>query len=348
MFSQLNKKVLIGDRFIGNGFEPYIIAEMACAHDGDFEKAKQLIDATVASGANATQLQFFNIDHVVTPVNELLPILQKVCFSEDEWRELFDYAKSKNIDVLVCTYDVPSVKLAVELGADGIKLNSADLSNPEVVLSVAESGIPFTLGTGASTLEEIHAGLQTAIRHGAKDIILMHGVQNFPTQIEDLNISRVELLKEVFGIPIGYHDHVAGNDSFGKSVDLIAIGLGANIIEKHICMDRSAKGLDYQAALEPNEFSEFVKTIHLAYTAYGSKAPKAFTESDLKYRKFQKKSIIAVNELREGHILTREDVIFSRNNEPGLAPIFFEKIKGKKLKRSISAYENILKSDVEE
>lgn len=160
--------------------------------------------------------------------------------------------------------------------------------------------------------------------------------------------SRVELLKEVFDIPVGYHDHVSGDDEFGKCVDLIAIGLGANVIEKHICLNRSEKGLDYQAALEPNEFKVFVDQIKLAYTAYGSKAPKAFTKSDLKYRKFQKKSIVATKPLVAGHILTREDVYFSRNNEPGLSPNYFEEIKGKKLIKSIKVYANIMKNDIKE
>lgn len=347
MIDQLNKEFRIGSRLIGKGERAYVIAEMACAHNGNFDDVKALIKASHEAGADATQLQFFNMGHVVTPTNDLYSTLEGIAFSEEEWTQLNDYARSLGIDVWACTYDVPSAELAIKLKVDGIKLNSADLSNPEVVKIVAASGIPFTLGTGASTLDEIGAGLKTAIENGAHSIILMHGVQNFPTQIEDLNISRLQLLRDEFDIPVGYHDHVDGEDPFGKMVDLIAVGLGANVIEKHIALDRSKKGLDYQAALEPDEFKSLVSNLKKAHIAYGDKAPKPFTESELKYRKFQKKSIIAHKDLKKGDTLKREDVFFSRNNEVGIPPTSFPKMEGRKLLRDIDQYENLKLEDVE-
>lgn len=347
MIQSLNKSIQIGKKQIGNGFKPYVIAEMACAHNGNFEDAKALIKASADAGADATQLQLFDMGHVVTPSNDLYNTLKGISFSPEQWMELNQFAKELEIDVWACTYDTPSVELAKIMKVDGIKLNSADLSNPEVVIAVAESRIPFTLGTGASTLEEIRNGLETAVKHGAEQIILMHGVQNFPTQIEDLNISKVQLLKDIFEIPVGYHDHVDGEDEFGKIVDLIALGMGANVLEKHIALDRSKKGLDYQAALEPMEFKNYVDRLNIAWTAFGDKVPKAFTESDLKYRKFQKKSIIAAQDLKKGDPLKRAMVYYSRNNEVGIPPTEFQRMAGKKLIRDVQANENIQWEDLE-
>jgi len=332
---------------IGNGFQPFIIAEMACAHDGNFEKAKALIDASVEAGADATQLQFFVPEYTVTPHHEAFGILQDIKFTKEEWQELFQYARSQNILVFVCTYDVPSVQWAIEFGADGIKLNSADLANPEVIIEVAKSGIPFTLGTGASTLEEISNGLRLAIEHGAKDIILMHGVQNFPTKTENLNISRVNLLKDVFeGLPVGYADHTEGADEFSNVVDLVAVGMGVSVLEKHLTLDRSEKGIDYQAALEPAEYIDYVNSIHRAYLAYGSKEIRPFTVSDLKYRKFQKKSIVAAKAIAEGEKIDRDSLIFLRNAIPGIPPIQIDEILGKKASRKIKEFENVLDVDL--
>ena len=190
----MNRIISIGEFKIGNGNRPFIIAEMACAHDGIKEKAFKLIDASVNAKSDAVQLQFFVADETVTPFHPAYEVVKRIEFSEKDWTEIFSYAKSKNILVFVCTYDIPSVQLAAKLKADGIKLNSADLSNPEVVIEVAKTKIPFTLGTGASTIEEITNGINLAIEHGAKDIILMHGVQNFPTLTEDLNISKLGVL----------------------------------------------------------------------------------------------------------------------------------------------------------
>lgn len=342
----MKSEIIIGNRVIGIGQAPYIIAEMACAHNGDEKQAIALIDAASLAGADAVQLQFFRSDFTVTPQHEVHGILKSIEFDDDTWTRIFHYAKDKNIHVFVCTYDIPSVELAVGLGADGIKLNSADLNNPDVLAAVGRSGIPFTLGTGASTLEEIANGLRIARENGAQQIILMHGVQNFPTRNEDLNISRIGLLKDVFGIPTGYHDHTDGNDPFTLKVDLIAIGLGACVIEKHITLSREAKGIDWQAALEPDEFKLFVNDIHRAFEAYGSREIKAFTESDLRYRKFQKKSIVAKMNLKKGDILTKDKVVFIRNVENGISPYSWPQFEGKTLKTDLSIYCNLLPEHV--
>lgn len=343
----MNKIISIGEYKIGDGNRPFIIAEMACAHDGIKEKALKIIDASVEARADAIQLQFFVADETVTPFHPAYEVVKRIEFSESDWSDIFAYAKSKGILVFVCTYDVPSVKLAARLKVDGIKLNSADLSNPEVVIEVAKAKIPFTLGTGASTFEEINRGLNLAAENGATDVILMHGVQNFPTLTEDLNISKVGALKKSFPVPVGYHDHTDGDDVFTHSVDFIAIGLGANVIEKHITLDRKEKGIDYQAALEPEEFKNFVKNIHRAYLAFGSAEARPFTESELKYRKFQKKSIVAAVDLEPGILITREKVRFIRNENPGISPAEFGLIEGKKVKSKIDKFRNIELTDLD-
>lgn len=344
---QLNKQIQVRDKHIGPGNPPYVIAEMACAHDGEFDKAKVLVDASAKAGADAVQLQFFVAEETVTPHHEAYDIIKRIEFTEAQWTELFHYAEQSGIEVFVCTYDVPSVHLAAKLGAHGIKLNSADLTNPEVVAAVSKAGIPFTLGTGASTFDEIRRGLESAIASGARDVVLMQGVQNFPTATKDLNIAKIDLLRSEFGIPVGYADHTDGDDPFGKIVDLVAIGMGANVLEKHITVDRSEKGIDYQAALEPAEFKAYVENVKRAYTALGNRDIKPFTESDLKYRKFQKKSVVAARDIQAGEAITREHVSFIRNTNPGVAPIDFALVEGKKAQRNIQQFENILTEDVQ-
>ncbi len=344
IFSQ---QIDINDGTIGRGNRPYIIAEMACAHNGDVESARRLIDLAAEAGADAVQLQFFNTEHSVVPAHDVFKISQEIEFSAAQWRSLTEYARSLKIDVFACPYDTRSAELAIELGVDGIKLNSADLSNPDMLQTVAASAIPFTLGTGASTLNEISAALRIIHEHGGRNVVLMHGVQNFPTSIEDLNIARIELLKDVFNMPVGYHDHTDADDPFCEVVDLIAIGFGANIIEKHIVLDRSRKGLDYQAALEQDEFRSFVARIHKAWIAVGSKEIRPFSASDIKYRTFQKKSVVAAADLEAGALLRRADILFIRNVENGVAPIDFPELEGKRLRRSVARYDNIRFEDVE-
>ena len=320
----------------------YLIAEMACAHDGEFAKVKKIIDASVQAKADAIQLQFFSSDHVVTPNHEVFPILKKIEFQVPQWKELFQYAKTQAIDVWVCAYDLPSLDLAIELKADGIKVNSSDLSNPDLLQKLAQSGIKFTLGTGASTMEEIANALHLIDQNGdLAQVTLMHGVQNFPTAIENLNISRIKLLQNTFGLPVGYADHTDASSDFSKYVDLIAVGMDIALIEKHITLDRSEKGIDYQAALEPQEWIHFVERIRLAEQALGSKFIKTLSESDLKYRKFQKKSMVAAEDLKSGATLQKEHLLFIRNAEPGMPPSDLEQVLGKTLKTDLQKFENI-------
>lgn len=345
---KFNTTIDIKGKRIGLGENPYIIAEMACAHNGDFEQAKALIKASHETGADACQLQFFVPEETVTPSHEVFKVLQDISFTDKEWTDLFNYGRELGIDMFICTYDVPSVLLAKKLGADGIKLNSADLSNPDVLKAVAQSGIPFTLGTGASTFEEIERGLKFTSDNGAQNVVLMHGVQNFPTKNTDLNIARIQLIKNTFkNIPVGYADHTDGEDTFGNIIDLLAVGMGAAVLEKHITLSRAAKGIDYQAALEPSEFAAYVKTIRKGFEAMGIAETKPFSESDLKYRKFQKKSIVASTDLKAGDIISRDKVRFLRNSIPGIAPIELDKLVNKKLRSDKTIFENILETDVE-
>ena len=338
----MKQRVSIKGKDIGNGCPVYVIAEMACAHDGSYEKAIQLVDSAVNAGADAIQLQFFRSDETVVPSHEVYSVLQRIEFSEEQWRNIIAHARRSSIAVIICTFDLPSVLLAVSLGADAIKLNSADLSNPDVVGAVAKSGLPFTLGTGASFDEEIAEGLRMAREGGASQIILMHGVQNFPTKTEDLNIRRVKYLQNKFEMPVGYHDHTDGSDTFAGMVDLIAVGMGAHVIEKHITIDRSEKGIDFQAALEPEEFRNFVKNIRRAELALGRAEKTELTESDLRYRKFQKKSIVAAHEIESGKVLMRDDVRFIRNVEPGLPTVELPKLLGKRANKTIRKFDNLL------
>lgn len=333
---------------IGKTNRPYIIAEMACAHNGKKDYALKLVDLAVNAKADAVQLQIFNVDEMIVATHEAYDIVKGIEFSKEDWQEIADYVKKFDIDLMICAYDLESLKFAVELGADGIKFNSSDLLNIDMLEYVAKSKTPFALHTGASSFDEIATAVEYAQSFDCGQIILMHGVQNFPTSIENANISRLQLLKENFNLPAGYDDHTDAEDPFSRMIDLIALGAGANVLEKHITLSRAEKGIDYQSALEADEFKSFVKNIHQASRALGNKKLKTFDESDLKYRKFQKKSIVAVRDVNQGEILDKKDFKFLRNKFVGLSPYESLNLIGKKVITNIKKYDNILKSNVDE
>jgi sialic acid synthase SpsE len=327
----------------------YIISEMACAHDGDIEKAKRIIDAAVSAKADAIQLQFFSRKDLMTPDHEVYDLLGTLEFSQTEWTEIYGYACQGDIHVFACTYDVPSAELAIRLGVDGIKLNSSDLSNSDLLKIVAQSGIPYTIGTGASTVEEIAEAVETSVKNGGDKIILMHGVQNFPTKIQHAQINRIRMLRALFPFPVGYQDHTDASLPFSRMIDLLAIGMGASVIEKHITLDRSEKGTDYQAALEPEEFVEFVAMIRMAERAMGSERLLPLGEKDREYRMFQKKSVVSLEDLKAGDVIDRKKIGFLRaGRNTDLSTSNVDRILGKKLKRDVSPYQPLEWQDIQE
>lgn len=326
------KQISIKDRTIGKGHQLYIIAEMACSHDGNAEKAKRLVDSAVQGGADAVQLQFFNRDALMTPQHDIYDLLGTIELNKQAWREVYDYARQFPLDVFACTFDLPSFELAVELGVDGIKLNSSDLSNHELLERVAKSGLPYTIGTGASTVEEISKAVELTMESGNHNMVIMHGIQNFPTPSESAHINKLLLLDKLFPFPVGYADHTDAEDSFSRVIDLLAIGAGACLVEKHITLDRAEKGTDYQAALEPQEFADYVALMHKAHVSMGALHWQPLGEQDIKYRKFQKKNIVAERDMPKGTTVTLESVTFKRTGIiTNLHPGNIDDIVGRKI-----------------
>ncbi len=316
----------------------YILAEMACSHDGSEDRALRLIDAAREAGADGVQLQFFHTEALVTPNNPIHETLLRIQLGHDAWGRIHEHARQSGLDVWACVFDPPSVELARDLGVDGVKLNSSDLSNPVMLHAAASLGATLTLGCGASTLEEIAQALDVLTQAGATDVILMHGVQNFPTPLEDANLRRIALLRSAFCMNVGYADHTDASDPAAQYVDLTALGYGACLLEKHFTLDRSEKRTDYQAALEPDELMRYVALIRLVEKALGSETVRPLTESDRNYRKFQKKSIVAAIDLPAGRTLREEDVRFLRTGgEPGLPPTMLPELLGRAILADIPA-----------
>jgi len=339
---------MVHEREIGVGLQPYIIAEMACAHDGDLEVAKNLIDSAVNARVDAVQLQLFSTDHQVAPQHNLFNLLNTIELSAYDWKQIFTHARQQNLPIFAFTYDMPSLEVALELGIDGIKLSSADISTPDILKTAAHSGLPITLGTGASSLEEIRDALDIIAKEGGDKVILMHGVQNFPTALEDANIRRILLLQREFELPVGYQDHTDAEMEIQKVLDLLAVGMGACIIEKHITLDRTERGTDHQAALEPDELIIFVNTIRESYIALGTDENKPLSSSDIQYRIFQKKKIVASEFIPKGQKITRDKIVFLRTEtDQGFFPNDLERILGKTVSENIKENQEIKPSDIE-
>ncbi len=326
----------------------YIIAEMACSHDGNVQLAKTIIDGAGRAGADAIQLQIWSLIHVMAPSHEVFEVCKKIEFNQQQWQEIVQYSRKHfpKMEIICCVYEHKSIDFIDSLGIDGYKLNSSDLSNPYVLDSVARKGKKINLSIGASTLSEIQSAIERIRKISQAPITLMYGYQNFPTAVQDIHLNYMAKMSHLFELPVGYQDHCDAETQEGFWIPALAVGMGAQVIEKHITHDRSLKGVDYQSALNPGEFGQFVRMMRSLEDAKGLATPKSFSADELKYRKFQKKSIVAARPIKAGETITVNDINFLRADQLGVPPDQADSIIGRVAKKELSTYQNISKDDV--
>ena len=339
------QSVTIASRRIAPDECPYIVAEMSCSHQGNVDEAIALVDAAAMAKADAIQFEIFDADDNISPEFPNAELIRTLQLSPAEWERVFARAREKNIATIAYVYDGVSYDFAKHFKPDAYKLNSSDLSNPYLLEALAKTGLPFTLGTGASDFAEIGESLNYALEHGGDQVVLMHGVQSFPTQVADANINRLKMLQDTFGTLVGYADHTNGADARSPLVDLIAMGAGASILEKHICAFRGEDRIDSQSSLEPDEFAAYVRQIRDLSVAMGDTTTKPFTSAELNYRRFQKKTAVSRVDISKGHILTNDDMVFLRHSEVGMSPMNARNLLGRAARNPIRAGTALQESD---
>jgi len=326
----------------------YIIAEMACSHEGDPTLAKKIIDGAGAAGADAIQFQIWNLKRMVVPHHPDYAMLERIEMSPTVWTELTSYTRERypQMQIISCVYEVSSVDLCEDLQVDAYKIHSADLSNPFLINYVAETGKRIDLSVGASTIVEIQTAVDWIRSVGNDSLWLMYGYQGFPTPTDAINLDYMAKLKSLFELPIGYQDHSAGDSDSAFWLPAAAVGMGIDILEKHITHDRSYKGIDHEAALNPDEFVRFVAMVRELELARGSAKPRSFSPQEEKYRKYSKKSLVAAKDLPANHILTLEDLSYMRGDKLGLPTDHASSIVGRTTRTAIPAYHVISGDDV--
>jgi len=347
--STLDRAVIVRGRRISDSDPVYIVGEIACGHQGDVAQAKRLIEAVVKAGADAVQLELFHPPANLVGSLPFYKVVEDLSFTRDQWVDVMSFARGHDTAVSAFVYDDVSMEWALALKPDMLKLNSSDISNPDLIIAAAKSGLPFTVGTGASSFQEIAEAVDLALAHGGTQMILQHGVQNFPTPTDNAHLRRIAMLKEAFGGLVMYADHTDASLDMARYLDLAAIGVGAALLEKHVVLDRAAKGVDWEAALDPAGFAAYVTTMRAGWRALGPERLMPPTEGDEKYRRFQKKSIVAAKDIPAGTTLNRSHVAFLRaqGTAQGLSPMRFRDIAGSKTRRAIAKWEQIVLTDLE-
>src|ERR1044072_8102017 len=323
----------------------HIIAEMACSHEGDPELGRKIIDGAGKAGADSIQFQIWDLKEMVVPHHPDYPMLTRIELSRDAWRELADYVRDRYpaMRIVACIYERSSVDFAESSAADAYKIHSADLSNPVLIKHVAQTNKRIDLSVGASTTGEMQAALESI---NGRETWLMYGYQGFPTPTNAINLNYMMKLKQLFELPVGYQDHSDANLPAAFWLPAAALGLGVDVLDKHITHDRAYKGIDHEAALNPDEFARFVEMVREIEAARGYSTPRSFSPEEVKYRKYSKKSLVAARDLAEGHVIAADDLLFMRADSLGLTPDQAERLVGRERRRPIAAHHLVTEDDL--
>ncbi|MBL42260.1 MAG: hypothetical protein CMM49_06345 [Rhodospirillaceae bacterium] len=332
-----------------NKNKPYIIAEMACSHEGDVSLAKKIIDSAGIANANAIQFQIWTAEDIMVKHSPDFKKLKDIELNKEQWLDLYEYTKGNfpKLSIIACVYDEASIKFCESLGVDAYKIHASDISNPKILSAVANTKKRIDLSIGASTISEIDSAIKIIRFTSNSPIWLMYGYQLFPTSAISLNLEYMKKISNLYGLTVGYQDHCDANKMEAFWLPAAVYGMGINVIEKHLTHDRSFKGLDHESALNPSEFKEFVDMIHTIDLSRGSGFPRRFNEDEENYRKYSRKSLVAKHDLVKGKKINNNDLIALRGPKLGLSPDLLSMIEGKVLNKNISLHNLVTMDDIQ-
>lgn len=337
------RTIYIDGRPIGPEHPPYVIAELSANHNGNIDRALQLIDSAADAGADAVKLQTYRADTITldstSPEFQITsgPWAGRTLYELYDWAHtpwewhpiLFQRARERGITIFSSPFDRTAVDFLAELGTPAFKVASFELTDLPLIRYIAAKAKPMIISTGMGNRDEVRDALEAAREGGCRNLVLLHAVSGYPAPPSDYNLATLNDLARTFGHPVGLSDHTLGNITA-----IASVALGASVIEKHVTLNRNGGGPDDAFSLEPSELANLICGARTAWEAigkvdYGHKSSEA---GNVKFRR----SLYFVRPIEAGNVVTVDDV---RSIRPGygLAPKFLPQILGRRLIRSVSA-----------
>lgn len=303
----------------------FIIAEAGVNHNGDLNTAFRLVDKAAEAGADAVKFQSFKTEELAvktTPkakyqINNTgskesqFAMLKRLELSWPEQKKLMSYCRKKKIIFASSAFDEESVDSLNRAGMGIFKIPSGEITNKPLIQHISRKRKPIILSTGMSYLREIQKAInwinETWDSLGKRyKLTLLHCVSDYPVAYSDANLLAIRTLKNTFGLPVGYSDHAVGVD-----IAIAAVGMGAEVIEKHFTLDRNMKGPDHKASLEPAELKLMAGAIRNIEQAFGD-GIKRLTKNEIETRKIIRRSLAAARDIRAGEVIRRCDIKIKR------------------------------------
>ena len=327
---------------------PYLIAEMGvnfydtalALNISPLDAAKLYIDAAAEAGIDCAKFQSYKASTIVSknspaywdttkePTKTQYELfLKHDGFGESEYRELCEYTHAKGLDYTSTPFDYASADYLYDM-VDFYKISSSDLSNIPFIHHIGSKGKPVFISVGAAYLSECDEAIRTLKESGCKDIVVLHCVLSYPTELKDANLRIIQTLKKTFpDIRIGYSDHVAPDETMITLAT--AYLLGAEVIEKHFTLDKSLSGNDHYHSGDPNDFKKAIYNFTMIDNILGSSEKTVF-DCELIPRREARRSLVLTHDMKAGDVIKKGDLMPKRPGT-GISPQFEDIIIGRKI-----------------
>ncbi len=342
-----------GSKFKGALYDdtiPYLIGEAACIHEGDFEYLSNLVDELIRRKAcDAIKYHILiDLDSHMTRSHEDYELVTKLMLPKEKWLSIIKKTKSNNLEVVVLVDDSKAIDFVKEhiTLIDAVEIHAVALNNIEMLDKIKDVQIPIILGIGGSELNEIEFAVNYLKR---KDILLMHGFQNYPTKYEYINFNKMINIKRKFKLNVGYADHTVWNHKDNELITLAGFMAGANFIEKHVTPEFGKKRIDFNSAISIDMLCDIRKKMDLLNKTKGDGTFDISEYEKIYSRRGPMKfTIVAGRDLEKGKIISKEDLTFRRTKEENniKEKEYFDLI-GKRTKENIPQFSLVNWNNVE-
>ena len=334
----------IGERGVGAGSAPLVIAEMSGNHNQSLERAFEIVDAAAQSGAHALKIQTYTADTITIDIREReffisdaenlwkgssLYDLYEIAHTPGEWHDaIFERAKKHKMLAFSTPFDRTAVDFLEYLNVPCYKIASFENTDLPLIRYVAATGKPMIISTGMATFAELDETVEAARAAGCNDLVLLKCTSTYPSTPDDSNILTIPEMRARYGCEIGISDH-----TMGIGVSVAAVALGVTVIEKHFTLQRADGGVDSAFSMEPQEMAQLVIETKRAWQAMGKvqDGPTANEKASLVFRR----SLYVVADIKAGEKLNPANVRAIRPGY-GIAPKFYDEVIGKTAKRDIA------------
>lgn len=336
--SQVETRVVsIGDRRLGPGQATYVIAEAGVNHNGALEQALALVDVATEAGADAVKFQVFRADELATAsaqtaqyqreaeAHSQREMLAQLELSDRDFARVRACCTERGIEFLATPFSPSDVDRLLALKVRAIKIASTDLNNVLLLRRVAQTGLPLIVSTGAALASEIETAVMRLRQWEAGSrLILLHCVSGYPTPLGAANLRAVATLRRRFAVPGGFSDHTTSTQAGAW-----AVAAGANVLEKHFTLDRSAPGPDHAMSLDPPGLCEYVAAVREVERALGT-GQLGMTALEADVRAVARKSVVTTCDLASGTVIQPEMLTIKRP-AGGIEPDHFDALVGRQV-----------------